>query len=496
MTILELLVALRFGARVAEDEADDLENYFVETDQWNRIFTGEIDVIYGAKGSGKSAIYALINRRGDELFDRGILLAPAENPRGATVFSDLVADPPPDERTFMALWKLYFVSLVANQLRDFDLANSDHRALIDVLEDAGLLPRRPTLSSLLRAVRSYINDWINRDVDTIEHAISYDPSTNIPIVTRKVKYHEKSDESDVISIPLDDLLKTADDILESSKFNLWIVLDRLDVAFVESPELERNGLRALFRVYNDMRALDHISLKIFVRNDIWRRITVEGFTEASHIIRTIDIKWNHNSLLNLVIRRLLNNPSFVDHYELEASKILDHFDEQERLLERVFPGQIDTGRNPKTFGWMIARTQDASGTSAPREIIHLLDAAREAQISRMNRGEGGPEGELLLERAVFKEALRVVSQTRYDQTLLAEYPEMRIYIEALRGAKAEQSPESLAKLWDTETQQAKDIAKQLHEIGFFEIRGTREQPTYWIPFLYRDALDLVQGRAD
>jgi hypothetical protein len=49
-----------FGERVAEDETSALGQYFVETDQWDRIFDGKVDVIRGDKGSGKSAIYATV----------------------------------------------------------------------------------------------------------------------------------------------------------------------------------------------------------------------------------------------------------------------------------------------------------------------------------------------------------------------------------------------------------------------------------------------------
>jgi hypothetical protein len=85
-----LLKQLSFGARVAEDESDELAGYFVETDQWRRIIAGDVDVIYGPKGSGKSAIYSLMNSREDDLFDKRILIVAAENPRGATAFRDLV----------------------------------------------------------------------------------------------------------------------------------------------------------------------------------------------------------------------------------------------------------------------------------------------------------------------------------------------------------------------------------------------------------------------
>ena len=56
----QILQMSNFGQRVAEDESAELEHYFVQTDHWARIFGGEIDVIYGAKGTGKSALFSLL----------------------------------------------------------------------------------------------------------------------------------------------------------------------------------------------------------------------------------------------------------------------------------------------------------------------------------------------------------------------------------------------------------------------------------------------------
>jgi len=36
----------------------------------------------------------------------------------------------------------------------------------------------------------------------------------------------------------------------------------------------------------------------------------------------------------------------------------------------------------------------------------------------------------------------------------------------------------------------------LVEIGFFQQRGGRDNWTYWVPFLYRDALCMSQGLAE
>jgi len=34
------------------------------------------------------------------------------------------------------------------------------------------------------------------------------------------------------------------------------------------------------------------------------------------------------------------------------------------------------------------------------------------------------------------------------------------------------------------------------EIGYFERRGNRQDSTYWVPFMYRPVLKMVQGSAE
>jgi hypothetical protein len=133
------------------------------------------------------------------------------------------------------------VCLVAQKIREYDLGSSGRRAFIGVLEDAGLLPRQATLTTRLRGVRNYIMRHLNRDIDVVEHAVSYDASTNRPTFARKVQYRPSSDDTNsrFAVISADGLLRTGDGIAGECEFDLWIVIDRLDVAFVESRELER-----------------------------------------------------------------------------------------------------------------------------------------------------------------------------------------------------------------------------------------------------------------
>lgn len=493
---LDVLKSIEIGERVAEEESDQLERYFVETDQWNQMFDGRIDVVYGPKGSGKSALYTLLNKKDGELFDRGVLLSPAENIRGATVFRAIVADPPASELSFVYLWKIYCLSIIARALREYEVKNPESKTLIVALEKVGLLPVTDSLAALFRSVSNYIKGWINRDTKAVTHALTIDPTTGAPTYSQKKEFADKSESQNLGDIPVEELFEAANLALDKESLSLWLLFDRLDVAFADSPELERNALRALFRTYSDLKAYDKVRMKIFVRDDIWQRITAGGFTEASHITKSVHINWNEESLLNLVMRRLLSNESFVKYMNVDVEEVKGDYKKQHHLFYSLVPKKIDTGNNPDTFNWILSRTADASGKSVPREVIHLFEIAKDNQVRRLELGGEEPPELQLFDRTSFRESLPTVSQVRYEQTLLAEYPNMRSYLEKLKSEKSEQSTTSLAKLWGVDEVEAKDIAYRLGEIGFFEIRGTKEVPSFWVPFLYRSALDLVQGRAD
>ena len=109
--------------------------------------------------------------------------------------------------------------------------------------------------------------------------------------------------------------------------------------------------------------------------------------------------------------------------------------------------QVDAGEKKlTTLDWFLNRTADGSGKTAPRELIHLLSAARDHQLKSLE--------------------------------------------------KTQQSPSTLASIWGLSESEALSKAEQLTEIGFFQKRGSKEEPLFWVPFLYRGALNLVQGQAE
>jgi len=171
--------------------------------------------------------------------------------------------------------------------------------------------------------------------------------------------------------------------------------------------------------------------------------------------------------------------------------------EQEKLFYRIFPAQIDAGERKSTaLDWILTRTADGTGSTAPRELIHLLSAARDQQLKLLEVGASQPAEEALFDRAAFKAALPEVSKVRFEQTLCAEHPKLKPLLNNLEGEKTQQTAPTLAKIWHVPEGDALAKAEQLTEIGFFQRRGSKDLLLFWVPFLYRDALHLVQGQAE
>lgn len=487
----EILRSSNFGERIAEDETDSLVSYFVETNEWAKVISGAVDVVYGPKGAGKSAIYALLRKRQDDLKAHRITVVAAENVRGTPVFEDLVVDPPASEEQFRFLWKLYFLTISGHVMKDSRLEGDDVRFIIDSLEKAGLLIPGQSLSRMLRAALDYVR--------RVELSIGMKVSaTGQPEgVEAKISFREPGEDQRAAGhVSVDELLYVLDNVFSERDVRFWIVLDRLDVAFAESPELETNALRALFRVYRDMSGLRSVRLKIFLRDDIWKRVTAQGFREGSHVTKSITLAWDAKSLLHLIVSRALHNDAICDYYGVDRRTVLASSIEQERLFYRMFPRQVDAGkRKSTTLDWMLTRTMDGTRKTAPRELIHLLNTARDEQIKSAELGIAPPQGEILIDRNALKSALPAVSKTRYEQTFLAEHATLKRFVSKLDGEKTQQSLKSLAKIWNLSVEDALARAEQLVEAGFFERQGTKEEPVFWVPFLYRDALNMVQGPA-
>ena len=247
----QILEQCEFGERVAEEEADALSEYFVETDNWKSLFSGKVDIVYGPKGAGKSALYSLLVHKTDELFDRGTILVAGENPRGTPAFQKLSVSPPESEEVFVSLWKLYILTLLNNAFSSYGIAGGEVDKLRSFLEQEGLADPDKTLSAYVQSALGYVRSYFSREVDALEAGLTFDSVTLLPNgLAGKITFREPGETQRKQGfVSVDELYIAANTALKSSGFDIWILLDRLDVAFAENSELEKNALRALFRAY-------------------------------------------------------------------------------------------------------------------------------------------------------------------------------------------------------------------------------------------------------
>ncbi len=496
MNKIELIQKVTFGESIAELEAQKLKDYFLKTEFWKLIRNGTNDIVYGAKGAGKSAIYTSITNDIDTLFDEGILVSIAENPTGNTAFSTLKNDPPTTETEFVRLWKLYFLVITAQVFEEYGINDNNAKKVRNILTDCNLIPAQNKLASFLKVCFDFMRSFKNgKEVST---TAEFDPNSGMYTGQKfSLSFGEPTrHDFEKGLIPIEyayDLLQKS---LIENRIKLWIIIDRLDVAFLESEELETNALRALFKAYLDLAQFNEIKIKVFLRDDIWQRITSEGFREASHITKFQNLVWSKESLLNLISRRILDNSELVSIFDLDKSEILSDIIKQEQLFYRLFPTQIDLGsKKPATLDWILSRTMDGKGTNSPRELIQLFTHARTIESKRQESGINELEGDQLISRQAFKEAVYEVSKQRLEQTIYAEFPALKPFIELLRGDKAEQSVETLIDKWSLDRSGTMDVAKKIVSIGFFEQRGEISNPKYKIPFMYRPYLEITQGSA-
>jgi len=260
----KVLSECEFGERVAEEEADALSEYFVETENWRNVYSGKVDVIYGPKGAGKSALYSLLVHNSDQLFDRGTILVAGENPRGAPAFQNLSVSPPETEEVFVSLWKLYLLTLLNKSFSEYGISGKHADRLRHFLEEEGLAEVSQNLSSYVQRALGYVRSFFQREMEAVEGGLTFDTVTLLPTgVSGKITFREPGNEQRSRGfVSIDELFSIANQALEEAGFDFWILLDRLDVAFAENTELEKNALRALFRAYLDLLAFRKIQVKV------------------------------------------------------------------------------------------------------------------------------------------------------------------------------------------------------------------------------------------
>jgi hypothetical protein len=483
MLAVDLLRTVDAGNSVAEFDTD-LEKYFVETETFRSVISGEKDIIAGDKGTGKTAIFRVLQNsyRSYPTLEH-VEIITAFNPQGNPIFQKIASGEVLSEGLYQTIWKAYLLSLVGNWIvnKYTKEYNNEIRNLSHVLDHLGLSSEDISPETIF----GKLADMATRltKPKSIEATITM-TEAGLPVIVPKVEFGPAREEGSFIYN--DDYLGILDAAARSTDLTLWVLFDRLDEAFTGFPKTEVPALRALFRTYLDLSGLTSIKLKLFIRKDLLRKVAIGGFVNLTHInAKKIEIVWDDEDLLSMLVRRIKRNDKFVSESKTEDVTDVATFG-------IIFPPKIDNGqKKPSTETWIMTRIRDGKGIKPPRNLIDLFNKARENQLRREQR-EGrqiDPARGPIIEADSVKRAFSQLSDQRVQDTLIAEAGELADTISKFRDGKSEHNHQSLEDLLGAS--QIKTMIQGLVDIGFLEEFGVN----YKIPMLYRGGLRITQGKA-
>jgi hypothetical protein len=486
----DVLRMLELGNSVAEFD-ESLEQYFVENEAFHALVTGKADVIAGDKGTGKTAVYRILQKRYSAIRQLdGVEVIPGFNPTGNPIFQKLVQQQPLTEGQYAGVWKAYFLSLVGNWI--LEIVGSTHSPSFLQLERMLLETGLRSKDDRPETVFSKITNTIQRVFEPRSAEIEFTLSeSGIPIITPRVTFDNPNKQEQLQlqqEVPHERALRLLNDCLGEVGYSVWVAMDRLDEAFDGFPAIEVPALRALLRTYLDLLEFDRIKLKLFVRRDLFRKIIGDGFVNLTHInARKMEIVWDEADLLNLLSRRIRDNKQFIDALKVEGWP-------DEKLFYRLFPEKVDQAeRKPTTWKWIMSRIRDGNDVKPPRNLIGLANLAREEQIRSDSRTPRNLDQQVpLFSSDAIRGAHDRLSEQRVEDTLLAEAgAEVAPLINRFRNAKAEHNLDTLRNTLRLDGDALQSAIRQLVQIGFLEAL----RASWKVPMLYRDGLGVTQGKA-
>ena len=489
MKVSSLLKHLDFGNSVAEFDTQ-LQAYFLETQIYADFVNGLYDIIAGNKGTGKTAIYRIVRDRYREIPELSdVELVSGFNDSGNPVFQRLSEAKVLSEGQYITVWKSYILSLLGNYLLDVCEGDytSNMRELERLLNAVNLRTHDANASTVFSQLANLLRRFGQPKAAEVEFSVT---DTGMPIVTPKVEFADlhPQQNGEQLVVHSDDAMSLLNRAIADLGIDMWLILDRLDEAFVGFSQIEIPALRALFRTYLDVQAYNHVKIKLFVRNDLFRKIISGGFVNLTHInAKRIQIRWHAEDLHALLCRRIR------ECSELMSNLGLSEETSDDEIFSTMFPPQVDVGeKKPSAWNWILSRVRDGSGNIPPRNLIDLVNKAKEAQARREERDPREFEASMpILEPDSIKKALVALSEQRVQDTLLAESGDYARYIEAFKGSKAEHNHEMLAETLGLTGSELEVVVTELEAIGFIEKVGS----SYKIPMLYRSGLGITQGKA-
>jgi hypothetical protein len=188
-------------------------------------------------------------------------------------------------------------------------------------------------------------------------------------------------------------LDRLDDTLEAKGQVCFVGFDELDLL------VSRNGRAASTLVgfwASRWRRWKGIRAKLFVRSDIYRRFVLEGGADLAKIsANRFELKWSDESLLAMLVKRILNSDFTVwpkalglrkrdlaEHSVLGLSLQSEELQDLHRVIHAIVGRYMGAGpKKGATETWILEHVKDCLGNASPRSLVRMFELAADRQLA-------------------------------------------------------------------------------------------------------------------
>ena len=301
----QTLARLTIGDPMAENEFQTLGDYYLRREEFHRTRRGEVNLVVGRKGSGKTALFSQVR---DDLRRDPTIVVLDLKPEGYQLvklreqildFLDVGAK----DHLITSFWEYLLFREVAHKLlqKDWERHKRDHRlyphytALRDAYHDSPHIAEGDFSERLVSLAESVADEFQTHFGNQHGQRLSADDVTQI-----------------VHSGSLRNLRQTVSRYLDYKK-GVWILFDNLDKGWAlpgPSPA-DILMLRCLIdgarKCQRDMQAVGHdFHSVVFVRNDVYELLIKESADFGKEMRASLD--WSDPDMLRELLRlRLVSN---------------------------------------------------------------------------------------------------------------------------------------------------------------------------------------------
>jgi hypothetical protein len=500
----QVLARLNFG-RVDGESDNRFEHCFIGTEMLRQVLLPQHSLVVGNKGSGKSAICRLLcddlqkvkpllPKQFEEIFCIPAYGLQSEESLPGVQLRELNPETVDEFRYF---WLLYLGLKVASTM----LENPRMRALMAKTKNEKVKAARLTLERLLADVglteRKGIMGLLRRRNGNGRASARSDQGER----------HLGAEFKQRTGVSIIALLENIDILLRETNCLVWIMLDKLDLLYVDDIHKLRASITGLVQLLVQYgNTFKNIQFKIFLRNDIYRQLHI---VNKSHLISyTTEMKWRGPLLMKLLVARAVVDVHVRSYCEEVLGEkvdvtgvVLGSDDFVRKVFYAIFEPTTGSGtlqeiESATTHQWILKRLVDGTGSSFPRELIHLGNKAVEQQ-REYDRLVGEHTSSRLVSMRALKEAFTAISLYRCDTYLYSEFPHLQKHFDVFRGSEsAVFHREELYMLFEPLNPKGDEAIRAVFDAGLLEPMGNSVDSArkFKVPLLYRAGLSITDKR--